>query len=279
MSSSIPGYAVRRNNTCGAGEQSCANTWGSMHSCCPDGSFCFDSNTGIANMICCPSGLNCTSVLQSNPSCAQPIWDLYSYDGLFCCEQENYGFYVENTVWVGCASQSYAGTDDQLLSIVQSGTSTTTTTSTTTAISTTSSTTTSASVATDQPSHAKAAVTGSVASDNSSHTPTGAIAGGVVGGVLGIALMVALIFFLARRRSKRPQKELPSQVRELPTPFSNNTELPATPSGGQGNLYSSEKGPGSLPPIPSNASSRPGFAPSTASSHPRFERHELPANY
>jgi hypothetical protein len=121
MSSSITGYAVRRNNTCGAGEQSCANTWGTMHSCCPDGSYCYDSNTGIANMICCPSGLNCTSVLQSNPSCAKPNWDLYSYDGLFCCEQEDYGFYVEGAVWVGCASQSYAGANDQLLSVVQSG--------------------------------------------------------------------------------------------------------------------------------------------------------------
>lgn len=121
MSSSITGYAVRRNNTCGAGESSCANTWGSMHSCCPDGSYCYDSNTGIANMICCPSGLNCTSVLQSNPSCAIPNWNLYSYDGLFCCDQGDYGFYVEGAVWVGCASQNYDGTNDQLASFVQSG--------------------------------------------------------------------------------------------------------------------------------------------------------------
>jgi hypothetical protein len=97
--------------------------------------------------------------------------------------------------------------------------------------------------------------------------------------VFGIALIVALIFFLVRRRSKQPQTEPPSQARELPTPFSNNTELPATPSGGQSNLYSSEKGPGSLPPLPSNASSQPDFAPSNASNPPHFERHELPANY
>lgn len=88
-----------------------------MHSCCLDGSYCYDFNTSTRNTICCPIGLNCTAILQSNPFCAKPYWDLYNNDSMFCCEQQGYGFYVDGAVWVGCASQTYSGTDDQLLSI------------------------------------------------------------------------------------------------------------------------------------------------------------------
>jgi hypothetical protein len=72
-------------------------------------------------MICCPSGLNCTSVLQSDPACAIPSWNMYAYDGAFCCPSNEFGFYVDNTVWVGCAGQGYSGGNDRLLKVIQSG--------------------------------------------------------------------------------------------------------------------------------------------------------------
>lgn len=99
----IQGYPLRRNNSCNAGEEPCGNTWESFWACCPGNSQCLDSKaTGINNFICCPNSLNCSSVLAESPTCADTTWDLYNSTGYFCCESDNPGFAVQNTVLVGC---------------------------------------------------------------------------------------------------------------------------------------------------------------------------------
>lgn len=98
-----PGYPVRRNNSCSAGESECGRTWGTFYACCPGSSQCLDSHsTKINNFICCPNSLNCTDVLADVPTCANPSWDLYNSTGYFCCEPNHAGFSVQGTVSVGC---------------------------------------------------------------------------------------------------------------------------------------------------------------------------------
>lgn len=106
---STQGFAIRRNGTCSAQETKCQQTWKdgltTTIACCPNDTSC--SNSGQPNTICCPNGLNCTQEIEAKkPACANPTWDLYEQDGYFCCEPDQAGYYIRNTIWVGCYSPS-----------------------------------------------------------------------------------------------------------------------------------------------------------------------------
>lgn len=105
MSINTQGYAIRRNSSCGDEEVKCHKTWENdlaiTMACCPHDSHCNDS--GQPNTICCPNGLNCTKEIESKPpTCADQRWNMYDKEGAFCCEQDQSGFYIENSIWVGC---------------------------------------------------------------------------------------------------------------------------------------------------------------------------------
>lgn len=110
----VSGYAIRRNSTCEAGENQCTKsgaTWGDYQACCPGNSFCFDSNTGIPNIICCENQNNCTAIVADTPSCANQTWNLFDYKGGFCCEQGDSAFGVDDRVLVGCTEALQSGND------------------------------------------------------------------------------------------------------------------------------------------------------------------------
>lgn len=105
MSTNTQGYAIRRNSTCGDEEVKCHQTWENdlavTMACCPQNSHC--NNSGQPNDICCPNGLNCTKEIESKPAtCADQRWNLYDKDGEFCCEHDQSGYFIENSIWVGC---------------------------------------------------------------------------------------------------------------------------------------------------------------------------------
>ncbi|CAI7589931.1 unnamed protein product [Penicillium glandicola] len=193
----VQGYALRHNNTCISGTQSCTpnGTWDNWQACCPENSYCFDSTMGQANMICCPNGLNCSATVAATPACADTSWNLFNSTGYFCCESGQDAFNVEGTVLVGCADADFAGNSSYLaLSVSSVGTPSATATATSTSTSTSSSTPTSSTT-----------TAGSVVTNKSSHSNTGAIAGGVVGGVAGAAAIFAIGFFFLRRRKQKAQ--------------------------------------------------------------------------
>lgn len=121
FSPDIQGYAIRRNNTCSEGEVYCQQTWNTTEACCPKNSFC--SNSGEPNTICCPNPLNCTQSIEAEaPTCADKGWNLYNHDGPFCCEADQQGYYILNSILVGC----FNGTGDvtgvyQALPVISSG--------------------------------------------------------------------------------------------------------------------------------------------------------------
>ncbi|KAJ5350821.1 hypothetical protein N7541_008548 [Penicillium brevicompactum] len=206
----VSGYAIRRNNTCESSETLCTKggaTWGDYQACCPGNSFCFDSDTGIPNIICCANQNNCTAVIAEKPSCADQSWNLFNWNGSFCCDQGQSGFHVLDRVLVGCSEALKPGNDsfidlktlstgkfvahdwEQDLLTFDSGTSTATSTSM-------------SSTSTSSPSITSTSAAESDSSSGSS-TNTGAIAGGVVGGVVGVAAIIALLFFFMRRRKQQ----------------------------------------------------------------------------
>ncbi|KAJ5345890.1 hypothetical protein N7452_003894 [Penicillium brevicompactum] len=193
----VSGYAIRRNNTCESSETLCTKggaTWGDYQACCPGNSFCFDSDTGIRNIICCANQNNCTAVVAEKPSCADQSWNLFDWDGSFCCDQGQSGFHVLDRVLVGCSEALKPGNDSFIdLATISTGTVTATSTSM-------SSTSTSSS--TSSPSITSTSAAESDSSSGSS-TNTGAIAGGVVGGVVGVAAIIAILFFFMRRRKQQ----------------------------------------------------------------------------
>ncbi|KAJ5535539.1 hypothetical protein N7527_001793 [Penicillium freii] len=194
----VSGYAIRRNSTCEAGENQCTKsgaTWGDYQACCPGNSFCFDSNTGIPNIICCENQNNCTAIVADTPSCANQTWNLFDYKGGFCCEQGDSAFGVDDRVLVGCTEALQSGNDSFIdLKTLSTGSATATSTSMSSTSTATSTTTSTSSPST------------SAAPSNSSSGPStnvGAIAGGVVGGVAGVAITAALLFFFLRRRKQQ----------------------------------------------------------------------------
>ncbi|KAL2004778.1 hypothetical protein VTN00DRAFT_3306 [Thermoascus crustaceus] len=115
------------------------------------------------------------------------------------CSEGELGYYILNTIWVGCLDGTGDVTGDyQRLTVISSGTPSSTPTSTSAAASTSTSATT---------------------SDGSSHTNPGAIAGGVVGGVVGVAAIVTILFFLIQSRKQQHQ-----QAQQPAPPFSTTVE-------------------------------------------------------
>lgn len=102
------GYAIRRNNSCSAGEFVCGQTWGTFYACCPGSFRCLDSTHKINNFICCPNSLDCTNILETELSCSDTSWDLYNSTGYFCCEPNQAGFSVQGTFSVGCVDPGAA---------------------------------------------------------------------------------------------------------------------------------------------------------------------------
>ncbi|CAG8049657.1 unnamed protein product [Penicillium olsonii] len=219
MTEYVQGYAIRRNESCADNEQKCTKkaTWGDYQACCPGNSFCYDSDTGIPNMMCCPMGnTNCTQSVQEEKSCANSTWNLYNWRGYFCCEQGQPGFYVNDRVLVGCSEDSKPGNSSfKLLDILSTGSDSTSTT-----MSSSTSLSTSPSTASSTPTSATSGAASSN-SEKSSSTNTGAIAGGVVGGVVGVAALLAILFFVMRRRKQQssPQSQpMLGAQSELPSP-------------------------------------------------------------
>ncbi|KAJ5283273.1 hypothetical protein N7505_001253 [Penicillium chrysogenum] len=169
----VKGYAIRRNSTCETGENQCTKnaTWGDYQACCPGNSFCFDSNTGIPNIICCDNQNNCTQAISDTPSCADRSWNLFDGNGSFCCGQGQSGFRVENRVVVGCSEVTSPGNASFIT----------------------------------LPTISVAAPN---SSSVSSSTNVGAIAGGVVGGVAGVAAIAVILFFFIRRRKQQNTQKL-----------------------------------------------------------------------
>ncbi|KAI2995002.1 hypothetical protein CBS147346_10152 [Aspergillus niger] len=176
MTTDMEGYAIRRNNSCLSDEVGCGKTWDDWHACCPHGSYCPGSRYSVANNVCCPSWTDCTADIDP-PACANSTWSMHNYTGYFCCSEDQSGFMLKGTDWVGCLdSDSPGNASYSALKLISYATSTASATSTPTSTSTLNATATTTSSATSAPN-----------SDSSSHTNTGAIAGGVVGGVIGVA--------------------------------------------------------------------------------------------
>ncbi|KAJ5465469.1 hypothetical protein N7530_009256 [Penicillium desertorum] len=191
----VKGYAIRRNSTCETGENQCTKnaTWGDYQACCPGNSFCFDSNTGIPNIICCDNQNNCTQAISGTPACADRSWNLFDGNGSFCCDQGQSGFRVENRVLVGCSEVTSPGNASFItlptISVGKSVASSTATSS-------------------SSPSSSSASKAAPNSSGGSSSTNVGAIAGGVVGGVAGVAAIAAILFFFIRRRKQQNTQQL-----------------------------------------------------------------------
>lgn len=77
------GYALRKNGTCGADQETCGNPWLDWYNCCPKGTHCNEHNT------CCPKKAGCEEWLVVDPHCANnKTWDLYETEpggNFFCC--------------------------------------------------------------------------------------------------------------------------------------------------------------------------------------------------
>ncbi|GFN17206.1 hypothetical protein AtubIFM55763_004357 [Aspergillus tubingensis] len=192
--SDIKGYAIRRNNSCLSDEVGCGRTWETWHACCPSGSKCPGKEYSIQNNVCCPTWTDCTSEIKP-ATCANSSWNMYDYDGYFCCTEDESGFRLKGTDWVGCLSPDSPGNASySALRLI----------ATTSSSATSAPTSTAASTAT-----ASAATTTAASSTGSgSSTNTGAIAGGVVGGVAGVAAIAGLLFYFLRRRNKqRPESQ------------------------------------------------------------------------
>ncbi|KAL4993242.1 hypothetical protein BDV10DRAFT_179501 [Aspergillus recurvatus] len=197
------GFALRRNGTCTASEESCSNPYDRWWNCCPEGTYCSNDNT------CCPRTADCSPFIKQDPHCANNVtWDLYENNGYFCCLSTSYGFTRTGLVYngtetggVGCADGLPDG--NQLTAIppmargneseaaLSSMSSSTPTTSATITL-------------TDSPTPTSS----DLDTSTSSSINTGAIAGGVVGGVAGLALILALVWFFMRRRQKAAQGSL-----------------------------------------------------------------------
>jgi hypothetical protein len=109
------GFAIRRNNTCHTGEQTCATTWDTWTACCPHNSYCPGKDKKYFNNICCPDSSNCTALITNPAICADNSWNLYAWNGKdetggwFCCESNQQGFYVSGQAYVGCAGPGVEG--------------------------------------------------------------------------------------------------------------------------------------------------------------------------
>ncbi|CDM38226.1 hypothetical protein DTO013E5_8658 [Penicillium roqueforti] len=240
----VKGYAIRRNSTCETGENQCTKkaTWGDYQACCPGNSFCFDSDTGIPNIICCDNHNNCTQAISVAPACADRSWNLFDGNGSFCCDQGESGFRVENRVLVGCSEATSPGNASFItLPTISVGKSVASSTATS-----------SSSPSSSSPSSPSTSKVASNSSSASSSTNVGAIAGGVVGGVAGVAAIAAILFFFVRRRKQQntqtlaqtpysppvysevgaglPRKELDGQTRSEmdDTPLREPQELPTS---------------------------------------------------
>ncbi|TPR04840.1 Protein kinase domain family protein [Aspergillus niger] len=125
-SSDIQGYAIRRNNSCLSDEVGCGRTWETWHACCPSGSKCPGKEYSIQNNVCCPTWTDCTSEIKP-AVCANSTWNMYDYDGYFCCTQDESGFRLKGTDWVGCLSPDSPGNASySALRLISSGSGTNT---------------------------------------------------------------------------------------------------------------------------------------------------------
>ncbi|OJJ59625.1 hypothetical protein ASPSYDRAFT_44011 [Aspergillus sydowii CBS 593.65] len=174
------GYALRKNGTCGADQETCGNPWNDWHNCCPKGTHCGEHNT------CCPREAGCEQFLVEDPHCANnKTWDLYKTEGNFFCCLSTSSAYLAGGLWyngssttgIACADGIPDGEENEALYPVARGTAT-----------------------------------------QSSSTNTGAIAGGVVGGCAGLALIIALVWFLMRRRRQQAPATDPLMSPDPSTP-------------------------------------------------------------
>ncbi|GKZ37613.1 hypothetical protein AbraIFM66950_009232 [Aspergillus brasiliensis] len=122
-SSDIQGYAIRRNNSCLSDEVKCGRTWDTWQACCPSGSKCPGKEYSIQNNVCCPTWTDCTSEIKP-AACANSSWNMYDYDGYFCCTADESGFMLKGTDWVGCLSPDSPGNASySALRLISSGSS------------------------------------------------------------------------------------------------------------------------------------------------------------
>ncbi|UKZ81817.1 hypothetical protein TrVFT333_009591 [Trichoderma virens FT-333] len=196
------GFAIRRNTTCQADEQTCGSTWNTWKACCPGNSYCPGKDKKYSNNICCPDSSNCTALITNPAICADSSWNLYTLDGKdemsgsFCCEANQQGFYVSGLGYVGCAGPGVTGSADFIYLVAKTkGTVSSTPTSSST-------------TATSMSASDSAASTPSNEPISSPHTTNvGAIAGGVVGGVVGLAAIMVAAFFFLRYRKRQPSPQ------------------------------------------------------------------------
>ncbi|EIT75510.1 glycophorin A domain protein [Aspergillus oryzae 100-8] len=226
------GYSLRVNGSCPERTKQCRATWDDFVACCPSESTCKVSDNN-KNPICCPNEADCREPLFRIAHCANASWTMYEHYGLFCCKEEDQGFWTSKKKYndsVGCAKQPEGASHTILNPIVQTISSTTFTypriaTSTSTATSTSAS----------APHTSETSTSDYVSS--SDDDPRGAIAGIVVGCVAGVALIAALAWYLLRRRRQKKQfgpgsdLQPPPGYRKNPEslPQGELTELPSSP--------------------------------------------------
>lgn len=126
MSLVLPGFAIRREQTCLSGlEVDCGATGrDGFHACCPSSLICPGPQY---NAICCPAGdESCTEKAlaeKAEPPCANATWDMFDNGGYFCCDPNVQGYNRSNTNWCGRPSQVSltANVAVQTLSLVREG--------------------------------------------------------------------------------------------------------------------------------------------------------------
>ncbi|PKY02573.1 hypothetical protein P168DRAFT_320135 [Aspergillus campestris IBT 28561] len=88
------GFALRAKDSCPSGTNPCYQTWGGFLSCCPNTSQCFEYENGAPNSFCCPGESNCANFIDPKPHCADESWTMFESDGMFCCLEDQSGFWT-----------------------------------------------------------------------------------------------------------------------------------------------------------------------------------------
>ncbi|KAE8341477.1 hypothetical protein BDV24DRAFT_174408 [Aspergillus arachidicola] len=226
------GYSLRVNGSCPERTKECRATWDGFVACCPLESTCKVSDNN-KNPICCPNEADCREPVFRIAHCANASWAPYEHYGLFCCKEEDQGFWTSEKKYndsVGCAKQPEGVSRTILNPIAQTISSTTFTYP---RIATLTSAPTSISAPAPHTSE-----TSKLDSVSSSDDDTrGAIAGVVVGCVASVALIAALVWYLLRHRRQKKQSlpgldsQLPPGHGEKPEPLPvcQLSELPSSP--------------------------------------------------
>lgn len=116
------GYSLRVNGSCPERTKQCRATWDGFVACCPSESTCKVSDNN-KNPICCPNEADCREPLFRIAHCANASWTMYEHYDLFCCKEEDQGFWTSEKKYnniVGRAKQPEGASRTILNPIAQS---------------------------------------------------------------------------------------------------------------------------------------------------------------